>query len=851
MEFQCFKCSKLVRVNGVGDFARHLRSNHIIRNGEKLICAQDGCMRTFSLMNSLLRHIHRDHTANAVRYVPAEHDAENQEHSSDDDDDGGDNNDQENQDDDEDDNFEDARQAEVECMENFGVNDLKRIAASMIMKLKSLSSVPYSAVQTAIARTKTMFCDTISSLRHRTLSVMQNHGLDINAEDIVELTSLFESCKNPFVGIETPKQQMDYMINNMKLVPPVERAIGVRYDQRMDRQLGHEIQKSVTETFQYVPVLDVLKLVLNPKLRNLIENEEFASPGYLKGYQDGLQYQQHEIFRNHPHALRFQLYYDDVEVTNPLGSKTGIHKLGLFYYSIQNLPQHLNSSMSSVYLLAACYTNDLKKYGFKKILDPFLDDMKELESQAGVQLTIDDQEVNVHGTLVSFSGDTLAAHEVLGFLSPSANKLCRLCKGTRGDIQIYFTEKDFELRTVEDHDESVQIALQIQRGDSDTGIRNECPLNVLQNFHCITNFNLDIMHDLQEGVCPYEVKLLLHRFISIDKFFTAGEFNQRLHSFQYAYSDRKNKPSTVLPDRIRNLTDHKLGQKAAQMWCLIRMLPLLIGDKIPLGNAHYELLLLLLRCLDIIYGPLIAVAHTVYLEHLVQAHHSQFKAMFPDQRFINKHHHMIHYGTCNRMCGPLIPMQCLKYELKHTLAKRLAHVNCNFKNICKSVATKYRVHQSAMWSEEGGPWIEFQCTGGYMTPVANLDGSEAIYQILGLDDDSEVFVATHVTLFGTEYKPQLYPPIGWQDGLPEFGKIASILIFGSSSKSVKFVVKKYQNIGFSVHYHAYGIEDIEGGEYSITTVDDLFHHHIPLSGLSSYKADSPIYLCPRHSLVHL
>ena len=680
---------------------------------------------------------------------------------------------------------------------------------------------------------------------------MQNHGLDMNAEDIVELTSLFESCKNPFLGIETPKQQMDYMINNMKLVPPVERAIGVRYDQRMDRQLGQKVQKPVTETFEYVPVLDVLKLVLNPKVRKLIESEEPVLPGYLKGYQDGLQYQQHEIFRNHPHALRFQLYYDDVEVTNPLGSKTGIHKLGLFYYTIQNLPRHLNSSMKSVFLLAACYTNDLKKYGFKKILDPFIDEMKKLESEAGVKLTIDDQEINVHGTLVSFSGDTLAAHDVLGFLSPSANRLCRLCKGLRSDIQNYFTEKDFELRTVEDHDESVQVALQTPRGDSNTGIRNECPLNVLKNFHCVNNYNLDIMHDLEEGVCPYEVKLLLHRFIMIDKFLTAEEFNQRLNSFQYAFSDRKNKPSTVLPDKIKNLGDHKLGQKAAQMWCFIRMLPLLIGDRIPLGNAHYELLLLLLRCLDIIYAPLIAFAHTVYLDHLIQAHHSHFKAMFPTQRFINKHHHMIHYGTCIRMCGPLIHMQCLRYELNHTLAKRLAAVNCNFKNISKSVATKYQILQSALWSEKGGPWIEFECSGGYTTPVANLDGSETLYQILGLDDDAEVFVATHVTLFGTEYKPQLYLPIGWQNGMPEFGKITSILTFGSSSNSGKFVVKKYRNIGFSPHYHAYGIEDIEGGTYIISTVNDLLHHHTPLSGLSSYEADSPIYVCPRHSLVQL
>ena len=33
-------------------------------------------------------------------------------------------------------------------------------------------------------------------------------------------------------------------------------------------------------------------------------------------------------FSNHPTALQFILYYDDIEVCNPLGSSAGIHKLG-------------------------------------------------------------------------------------------------------------------------------------------------------------------------------------------------------------------------------------------------------------------------------------------------------------------------------------------------------------------------------------------------------------------------------------------------------------------------------------------------------------------------------------------
>ena len=89
------------------------------------------------------------------------------------------------------------------------------------------------------------------------------------------------------------------------------------------------------------------------------------------------------------------------------------------------------------------------------------------------------------------------------------------------------------------------------------------------------------------------------------------------------------------------------------MWCLVRMLQFLIGDRIP-QNDHYRLLLLLLRCLDVVYAPLVSVSQTVYLNHLITEHHSHFKMLFPESRKINKHHHMIHYPTCIRMFGPMV-----------------------------------------------------------------------------------------------------------------------------------------------------------------------------------------------------
>ncbi|XP_038063309.1 uncharacterized protein LOC119734000 [Patiria miniata] len=367
MELTCFKCNRRIRVNeGTKELAVHLRWVHGIWGSteERLICCQNGCMKTFTLMNSFLRHIRLFHMFAPIIKNPngqeiQNHELENDEHNA-----GSDSEPEE-----EDQDADDPEQADIEYFNNFDEDLVKQVAALLIVKLRSSASVTFSTRDKVINGTKVIFSNTLQALRQHTLSVMQNHGIDPNADDVQELFGKFSSLENPFSGLETPHQQMNYMLDRLLLVPPVETALGTRIDQAVDRKTGQTIQKLVTETFQYIPVLEVLKLVLNEQVRQLVDSEKKSPQGYFIGYQDGYSAGQHGFLIDHPKALRFQLYYDDVEVVNPLGSKTGIHKLGLFYYSIQNLPHHYNSSMNSIFLLVVCYSADLKKYGFAPIFE--------------------------------------------------------------------------------------------------------------------------------------------------------------------------------------------------------------------------------------------------------------------------------------------------------------------------------------------------------------------------------------------------------------------------------------------------------------------------------------------------
>ena len=48
--------------------------------------------------------------------------------------------------------------------------------------------------------------------------------------------------------------------------------------------------------------------------------------------------------------MKIILYYDELDIKNLLGDIAGVYKLGMFYYSIENLSRKHNSSIKNIYL---------------------------------------------------------------------------------------------------------------------------------------------------------------------------------------------------------------------------------------------------------------------------------------------------------------------------------------------------------------------------------------------------------------------------------------------------------------------------------------------------------------------
>ena len=51
--------------------------------------------------------------------------------------------------------------------------------------------------------------------------------------------------------------------------------------------------------------------------------------GLLGDVCDGILFKTHPLFGEDPLALQLLIYFDEVEVVNPIGAHRGVHKLGL------------------------------------------------------------------------------------------------------------------------------------------------------------------------------------------------------------------------------------------------------------------------------------------------------------------------------------------------------------------------------------------------------------------------------------------------------------------------------------------------------------------------------------------
>ncbi len=202
----------------------------------------------------------------------------------------------------------------------------------------------------------------------------------------------------------------------------------------------------------------------------------------------------------------------------------------------------------------------------------------------------------------------------------------------------------------------------------------------------------DVLHDLLEGVAPYEIALVTHKLID-SGVVTLAQINMILESWHFGQLDALDRPCKFPAD-----FHDKIPQNAARTWCLLRLYPLMLGQILSEENQYVNFIVELKQIVEMATSFSLSIPDISLLEMKTQDHLETFKDLFPEKSLLPKHHFLLHYGQAYLQFGPLRHYWCMRFEAKHAYFKRLAKIANNFKNILLTLANRHQRFQAYVCS---------------------------------------------------------------------------------------------------------------------------------------------------------
>lgn len=377
------------------------------------------------------------------------------------------------------------------------------------------------------------------------------------------------------------------------------------------------------------------------------------------------------------------IYFDEFETNNPLGCRKGLQKLGGVYVSFPFLPPNLKSKLEFIYPILLFNSIDLAHFGSKVIFSKLINDLKELEEDGILAVGNNDCEYKIKFVVGLILGDNLAQNAILGFVeSFSAIVYCRICLTTKYEAQCLVTENESTLR-MKEHYERDSNFLEVKK----YGIKSLCVFNELTTFHPYDNYAPDWMHDILEGIGPYELALILDRFINTHKIFSIDILNERIRQFDFGNRDNINKPQPISLASIKN---HSLSTSASEALYLIKYFGMLVGDFEVDNFEEWDLFIMLKQIVEILLLENVNDELIELFKTLIKNHHLLFIKIF-GLNLRPKHHFLLHYGNAMKKVGPLKQVWTMRFESLHHRLKQIASNTKTRRNIPFTILTKYQL----------------------------------------------------------------------------------------------------------------------------------------------------------------
>ena len=163
-------------------------------------------------------------------------------------------------------------------------------------------------------------------------------------------------------------------------------------------QVGFNPETGKADSVQYIPMFETLKILLSKEdifiyhieqQNTVTANFNLSSDDTLKSFQNGKAFYENRLLNSNKKTVELILYHDGFKVVNSLGNKTVKYKTSAFYFVLRKLPSQFKSKLSDINLVLLASAQIVSRYGYHKILQPVLDDIKEL-GQKGLRLRLKD-----------------------------------------------------------------------------------------------------------------------------------------------------------------------------------------------------------------------------------------------------------------------------------------------------------------------------------------------------------------------------------------------------------------------------------------------------------------------------
>ena len=525
--------------------------------------------------------------------------------------------------------------------------------------------------------------------------------------------------------------------------------------------------KEVEDMAYFVPFSKNLKnLLFNEEVRKNIENVNQEEVDLLKTVLNGSYYKENEFFRTNPKSLAIILYYDELGIANPLGSNSTKEKLSMFYWTLANINPQLQSTQNAVQLLGIAKTKLLKKYGLTQLLQPFIEDIKLLQTD-GISIDVNGEEHNFKGSLLFCAGDTPASAFLGGFKeSVSANRPCRSCLTNQEDWKLHFHDDYFVPRDAVAHQQHVEAVSEpnvpkniITFWQRRFGVNSRSPLSeVLDVTQCLPQ---DAMHLFTEGVTERSTRVLLRYYIVDKELFTLRDLNARIQDFDFGLF-KTNKPAVVLREHLEK--DSALKQSASEMFALAHTLPFIIGEWITEENYILEPILCHVRMLQILN---LCSAYEIHLEttyllaRMIELFIIKFNRLHPGW-IVPKFHFIVHLPRYIRMFGPARQQWCFRFERAHIYFKQLVPVVQNFKNMALTLSYRHQARLASQLATYPGTkskkflYQGDEITVGETVLFTNLPNMHLFFDFIRYEDREtcQILRCLKIKSYGTVYQSE-------------------------------------------------------------------------------------------------